>query len=90
MRATTNWLLKCSKLIHCVLNTDALSCAVFLLRQALLPKEIIFLLNLSLSVEAEYNYKVYKLQSESIAIVIFVIARYYLLNEVSDTLNMVQ
>ena len=26
LRATTNWLLKCSKLIHCVINTDALSC----------------------------------------------------------------
>ena len=26
LRATTNLLLKCSKLIHCVINTDALSC----------------------------------------------------------------
>ena len=55
-----------------------------------LSRVILRIFQYAVSVEAEYNYKVYKLQSESIAIVIFVIARYYLLNEVSDTLNMVQ
>lgn len=55
-----------------------------------LSRVILRIFHYAVSVEAEYNYKVYKLQSESIAIVIFVIARYYLLNEVSDTLNMVQ